>query len=136
MISNEKTRAAVLAAVLAIVVLTGLSGRSRAAGSTEERCVRLEDTKIVGATCKGFIRNGCDHPVLLTVRYNVNLRRVVVLPITAEGPASKIEDAGTVEGSEQGRLEPGESRWFAHESPGQGVEVAQCRVTFSYTWME
>jgi hypothetical protein len=136
MISNRKTCAAVPAVVLAVVLLTGLSGRSHAAGPVEERCVRLDETKIVGATCKGLIRNGCDHPVLLTVRYKVDLRRVVVLPITAEGPASKIEDAGTVEGSEQGQLAPGQSRWFAHESPGEGIEVAQCRVTFSYTWVQ
>ncbi|OGP85577.1 MAG: hypothetical protein A2Y95_06580 [Deltaproteobacteria bacterium RBG_13_65_10] len=132
MISNAKARAF----VLVILVSAWLPGWAAAAGPTQERCVRLEDTQISGATCKGLIRNGCDHPVRLTVQYEVHLRRIVILPITAEGPGSKIEDAGTAKGSEQGRLAPGESRWFAHQSTGKGIEVAQCRVVFSYAWGE
>ncbi len=98
-----------------------------------ERCVKLAETKIVGPICKVFIRNDCTHPVDLTIRYKMALRRLVILPIIAEGNSTEYQDAGTAEAEQARHLEAGEAGWFVNKSEGKGIEVAQCNVGFSYT---
>jgi len=103
---------------------------------TRENCARLKETKILGPICKGFIQNDCSHPVDMTVRYRMTLRRLIVLPIMAEGPPMEYEDAGTAEKEGSYHLEAGEGGWFVQKNEGEGIEVANCNIGFSYTYKE
>ena len=128
----------ILAWVLAAGSLTAESPAA-AAGDVEpgtittEHCVKLTETAIIGPICKAFIRNDCTHPVDLTIRYKLALRRLVILPIIAEGNSTEYQDAGTAEAEQARHLEAGEAGWFVKKSDGKGIEVARCNVGFSYT---
>lgn len=98
-----------------------------------EHCVKLAETKIIGPICKVFIRNDCTHPVDLTIRFNLALRRLVILPIIAEGHSTEYQDAGMAEAEQARHLAAGEAGWFVNKSEGKGIEVATCNVGFSYT---
>jgi hypothetical protein len=125
-----------LARGVAFLLLAAAAWPGSAFAVEQENCVRLDDTRIIGPICKGFIRNDCAHPVDLTVRHEVALRRLVIHPVTAEGPGSSYVDAGTDRSEKSHRLEAGESQWYVHRSPGVGIEVARCRVSFNYTYQE
>ncbi len=132
--SVRSRRAAALG--IAALLLTAISWPGGASAVERENCVSLDDTRIIGPICKGLIRNGCNHPVDLTVVHEVALRRLVIHPVTAEGPGSSYVDAGTGRNEAKQRLEAGESQWFVHRSPGVGIEVARCQVRFTYTYQE
>ena len=102
----------------------------------QEKCAKLRETKLQGPICKGFIQNDCTHAVDMTVRFRMTLRRVVILPVTAEGPSMEYQDAGTAEKEQQYRLEAGEGQWFVQKNEGQGIEVADCKMGFSYSYEE
>lgn len=119
--------------------LVAASLAAAAAGDAEpgkvatEHCVKLEETKIIGPICKVFIRNDCTHPVDLTIHYKLVLRRLVVLPIIAEGNSTEYQSAGTADAEQARPLKAGEAGWFVNKSEGKGIEVAKCNVAFSYT---
>ncbi len=72
----------------------------------------------------------------MKVRYRMVLRRVVILPITAEGPSMEYQDAGSAEKEQEYRLEAGEGQWFVQKNDGEGIEVADCKMGFSYSYKE
>lgn len=126
---------AVMAALLALLMPGCDAARAKPKMKTE-RCVSLDETKIAGPICKVFIRNDCTHPVDLKIRFSVKLRRLVILPIIAEGNSSRYEDAGPAEAEQTARLEAGEAAWYVNKSEGKGIEVARCEAGFSYTYFK
>ena len=99
-----------------------------------ENCVQHKETKIIGPICKAQIENSCDHAVDLTVVHRVELRRLIIKPVATVGNALTYLDAGSAEKEEQHPLAAGESLWFVYKSPGEGVEVARCKVMFKYSY--
>lgn len=126
---------AALLAALALLIPVGDTARAKPIVKTE-KCVSLAETKIIGPICKVFIRNDCEHEVDLTIRFNVALRRLVILPIVAEGNSTEYQDAGTAETEQTGRLEAGEAGWYVNKNEGKGIEVARCEAGFSYTYLK
>ncbi len=130
-------RGLMLAGSLAAASLaTAAAGEAEPGKITTEHCVKLAETKIIGPICKVFIRNDCTHPVDLTIRYTLVLRRLVILPIIAEGNSTEYQAAGTAEAEQARPLEAGEAGWFINKSEGKGIEVAKCNVGFSYTYIK
>lgn len=119
--------------IAASVVLLLVSVDARAQEVKTETCVQLKETKISGKICRGLIANACDHEVELTIQYDLALRRLIIHPVTAEGPASSYVDGGRASETHKGTLDPGESKWFEHVAEGKGIEIARCKMGFSYT---
>ncbi|MDP3938441.1 MAG: hypothetical protein Q8R92_09915 [Deltaproteobacteria bacterium] len=135
---NPSLRAALPLAAALLFLAPALPAMAQEAPPVpaRETCARLRETKILGPICKGFIQNDCTHAIDMTVRYRMVLRRVVILPITAEGPSMEYQDAGNAEKEQQYHLESGEGQWFVQKNEGAGIEVADCKMGFSYTYKE
>lgn len=133
----RRLAAAMLAAGLVFLAPPpAVSGEDAAPAPVRETCARLRETKIQGPICKGFIQNDCAHAIEMTVTYVMALRRVVILPVMAEGPSMEYQDAGTVEKAQDYSLAAGEGGWFVQKNDGEGIEVASCKMRFSYTYEE
>lgn len=123
----------VLAAAVSLLLPACESARAKTRVKTE-KCVSLDQTKIAGPICKVFIRNDCTHPVDLKIRFSTTLRKLVILPIIAEGNSTEYQDAGSAEAEQSARLEAGEAEWYVNKNEGKGIEVARCEAGFSYTY--
>jgi hypothetical protein len=128
--------AALTAALILSTPAPAAAADEAAPPPTRETCARLKETKILGPICKGFIQNDCSHVLDMTVRYKMKLRRLIVLPVMAEGPPTEYQDAGTAEKEQNYRLESGEGEWFVQTNEGKGIEVAECKISFSYNFKQ
>lgn len=128
--------AALAAAILLLFPAPRALAQEESPAPVQEQCAHLKETKILGPICKGFIQNDCSHPIDMTVRYKMTLRRLIVHPVMAEGPPMDYEDAGTAEHEQVYHLAAGEGGWFVHKNEGKGIEVARCGIGFSYTYKE
>ena len=128
--------ASALAILLLAIAPAPVRASEGAAAPVRETCASLRETKIQGPICKGFIQNDCAHGIDMTVRHVMTLRRVVVLPVMAEGPSMEYQDAGTVEKEQAHSLDAGEGAWYVQKNDGKGIEVASCKMSFSYTYEE
>jgi hypothetical protein len=108
-------------------------------------CVVLHRVDVQGATCKALLQDKCADPAKVSVSFDAKLFRFIpnVIPYRGlnadhhgEPAAGHEEEAGMHNGTVQGALAAGESKWFEQTAPGHRIRVSSCRVSYNARWPE